>query len=248
MYLGTRRVRSAGRTSGSIEVTLPTQLQDLEGVDCRLIVRDGPRPEIVLQPDLSAAQALFHRLWQSLCLGLGEIEEIGDFSFAHFAMTFLPPGHWQERPPLAYADALSVLRWRAGQANGEPEGLSRLLAFLAVALGHRLGLKDAFALAFGVAVTYLMTGNSLGLGTDFERGMAYRLFTDEGCATQGAHFLFGDGAWRQAQPGLRRVFHQFCLWQDNPQVYALARERWYRALSVEMGVHSIAMEEHLENQ
>ncbi len=32
MYLGNRRIRSAGRTSGSIEITLPTLLQVLEGV------------------------------------------------------------------------------------------------------------------------------------------------------------------------------------------------------------------------
>ena len=52
MYLGTRRVRSAGRTSGSVEVTLPVQLSVLQGVACRLVVRDGARPELVLEPEL----------------------------------------------------------------------------------------------------------------------------------------------------------------------------------------------------
>lgn len=109
MYLGIRRIRSAGRTSGSIEITLPTDLQFLEGVECRLMVRDGSCPEIVLQPDLSAAQSLFHTLWQKLRLGLGEIDELGDFSPADFTLALFPPHHWQERPPLACADALAVI-------------------------------------------------------------------------------------------------------------------------------------------
>lgn len=175
MYLGTRRIRSAGRTSGSIEVTLPPQLQGLEGMECRLTVRDGPRPEIVLQPDLSAAQTLFERLWEKLRLGLSQVDEIGDFSPADFTLTLFPPGHWQERPPLAYADALAVLR-QPGKRNGHaPEALTRLLTFLAVAGGYRLGLEGALALAFGDALAYLITGTSAGLGTDFERGMAHRI-------------------------------------------------------------------------
>ena len=97
MYVGTRRIRSAGRTSGSIEITLPAELQVLEGVECRLMVRDGPRPEIVLQPDLSAAQTLFDALWQKLGLGLGEISELGDFSPGDFTLALFPPRHWQER-------------------------------------------------------------------------------------------------------------------------------------------------------
>jgi len=95
LYLGTRRIRSAGRTSGSIEITLPVQLQVLEGAECRLMVRDGSRPEIVLQPDLSAAQSLFYELWQKLGLGLREVDEIGDFSPADFTLALFPPRHWQ---------------------------------------------------------------------------------------------------------------------------------------------------------
>jgi hypothetical protein len=248
MYLGTRRVRSAGRTAGSIEVTLPAQLQALEGVTCHLTVRDGARPEIVLQPDLSAAQAIFHTLWHHLCLGLGEPDAIGDFSVADYAMTLFPPRHWQERPPLAYADALAVLRQRSGQADGEPESLTRLLAFLAVAAAQRLNLHGVLALAFGDAVTYLMTGSSAGLGTDFERGMAQRIFTSAGCAQQPGRSLFDEQVWQRAQPGLRRVYHQFCAWQDHPQTYATAREMWYRALTLEMVAHVFPTEGYLERK
>jgi len=246
MYLGIRRIRSAGRTSGSIEITLPTDLQFLEGVECRLMVRDGSCPEIVLQPDLSAAQSLFHTLWQKLRLGLGEIDELGDFSPADFTLALFPPHHWQERPPLACADALAVIRQRAGEEEREPEALTRLLAFLAVAAGYRLGLEGALALAFGDAVAYLITGTPAGLGTDFERGMAHRTFWGAGRAPQPLGSPFDDQTWQRVRPGFRQVYDQFHTWQENPEAYAAAREKWYRALTVEMGMRISSVGEYVE--
>jgi hypothetical protein len=265
MYLVTRRIRSAGRTSGSIEITLPAQLQVLEGVKCRLMVRDGPRPEIVLQPNLSAAQSLFDALWQKLRLGLGKIDEIGDFSPADFTLALFPPRHWQERPPLAYADALAVLRqrslsptpstplsqsWERGRGRGAKggegeEAMTRLLAFLTVAAGYRLGLEGTLALAFGDAVAYLITGTPAGLGTDFERGMAHRTFWGKGHAQQPPGSPFDDQVWQQAQTGFQRVYDQFRTWQEYPEAYASAREKWYRALTVEMKVRVSSVEEYV---
>lgn len=248
MYLGIRRIRSAGRTSGSIEVTLPPQLQELEGTECRLTVRDGPRPEIVLQPDLAAAQSLFQEVWQRLRLALSEIDDIGEFSPADFSLTLFPPGHWQERPPLAYTDALAVLHQRTGEeGNGHaPDALTRLLAFIAVAGGYRLGLEGALALAFGDAVAYLITGNPAGLGTDFERGMAHRLFWGDGLSRQPLESPLDEDVWRQARPGFRRVYDQFRAWQRNPEAYTSAREKWYRALKLEMGIQVSAVADYLE--
>jgi hypothetical protein len=247
MYLGTRRIRSAGRTSGSIELTLPALLQVLEGVTCRLMVRDGTRPEIVLHPDLSAAQDLFRVLWQKMGLGLGEIGELPDFSMADFTLALFPPRHWQDHPPLAYADALAVLQQRgladspgsAPSRNGNrdtraEEALCRLLAFLAVTAGYHLGLQGAFAMAFGDAVAYLVTSNSAGLGADFERGMAHRLFWGEDRARQLHGSPFEDQVWQWARPAFRRVYDQFLNWQKDATAYAAAREKWYRALSVEL--------------
>jgi len=248
MYLARRKIRSAGRTSGSIEITLPVKLQVLEGRQCRLMVRDGPRPEIVLQPDLSVAQVLFHQLWQKLGVGLGEVDEIGDFSPGDFTLALFPPRHWEERPPLAYADALAVLRQRASQEDGEPEALARLLAFLSVAAGYRLGLKGALALAFGDAVAYLITGTPAGLGTDFERGMAHRTFWGESRPQQPLRFPIDDEVWEQARPGFRRLYDQFRTWQEDPEAHAADREKWYRALTVEMGLQASSVEEYLEKK
>lgn len=235
MYFGSRKIRSAGRNSGSIEVTLPPQLQELEDVECHLMVRDGTRPEIVLQPDLSATQALFEELWQRLRQGLGEVDDIGSFSPADFTLALFPPRHWQERPPLAYVDALILLHQRTKSTNNVREALTRLLAFMTVAAGYRLKLHNTFALAFGDAVAYLMTGISAGLGTDFERGMAHRIFWGINAPSQQLGFGLDAQVWQQARPGLRRVYEQFQHWQDNPTAYTVAQDHWYKALAVEMG-------------
>ncbi len=242
MYFLRRRIRSAGRTSGSVEITLPAELQIMERVECRIFVRDGPRPEIVLQPDLSAAQAVFQELWEKLCLGLSEVGEIGDFSLADFNLALLPPRHWQDRPPLAYADVLRIQRGRTAAApsfrDGESDAaMGRLLAFLSVAAAYRLGLSGSFALAFGDAVAYLMTGTRPDLGADFERGMAHIVF-GQGAVNQVSGSPFDEAVWRQARSGLKRVYDKVAEWQQNPTAYAAARERWYKALTVEVGVNT----------
>jgi hypothetical protein len=234
MYLATRKIRSAGRTSGSIEITLPAELHLLEGIDCRLSVRDGIRPEIVLQPELSAAQSVFESMWQMLRVGLSDIDEIGDFSVADFTLTLFPPTHWQERPPLACADALAVIRDRANRCDRESPAVIRLLSFLAIVAGQRLGLSGSLALAFGDAVAYIITGISAGLGIDFERGLAHRAFWGDRQATSPGS-PFDPAVWEQARPGFRRVLDQFRRWQSDPDIYAAARENWYRALSMEVG-------------
>jgi hypothetical protein len=119
------------------------------------------------------------------------------------------------------------------------------LAFLAVAASYRLGLEGALALAFGDAVAYLITGTPAGLGTDFERGMAHRTFWGDGRAQQPLGSPLDDRVWQQARPGFRRVYDQFHAWQKNPEAYSAAREKWYRALTVEMGVRVSSVEEYV---
>jgi hypothetical protein len=244
VHASNRRIRSAGRTSGSVEITLPAELQVLEGLECRIVVRDGPRPEIVLQPDVSLAQSVLKELWRKLRVGLGEIGEIGDFSAGDFNMALLPPRHWQDRPPLAYADALAVGReqpWPMGDGRG---ALGRLLAFLAVAAAYRTGLVGPLALAFGDAVSYLITGATVGLGTDFERGMAQMAFWGK-TNGQVTGSCFNDEVWQKAQPGFRRVYDRFLEWQQHPEAYATVREHWYKALTLEVGAKTPPVEKYV---
>ena len=80
MHMGRCKIRSAGRTSGSIEITLPPALQPFTGLSCRVVVRDGLQPEIVLQPDFSDVWSLLEALWEKLSLALGSDESIGEFA------------------------------------------------------------------------------------------------------------------------------------------------------------------------
>ena len=234
MHLDHRRIRSAGRTSGSIEITLPTELRTLEGVECRLLVRDGARPEIVLQPELSAANEVFHTLWRGLRIGFDDVGDIGSFNLSEYALCLLPPGRWHTHPPLVYVDALVATRWDHSQKEEIPEAIPRILTSLASGAAYRLDLAQPLARAFGDAVAYLMTGISTVSGNDFERGMAHRAFwKDELISPLGSPFEHD--VWRKAQTKLIRVYDGFWSWERNPEVYDRARERWYRALTVEMG-------------
>jgi hypothetical protein len=240
---------AAGRSSGSIEITLPVELEVLEGVECRLIMRDGPRPEIVLQPDVSPAHPLVRDLWQKLRAGMSEVAEIGEFSQGDFTLTFFSPPTWQDRPPLTYVDALVVLQEKEseGAEARHPGALARLLAGMAVAAAYRLALSGSVAVGFGESVAYIVTGTAAGLGTDFERGMAHPAFWGESRA-QPMGSPFNDEVWQQARPGFRRVYDRFRAWQENPDAYAAAREQWYRALAVEVGVRVSSVGGYLEQR
>jgi hypothetical protein len=230
MNFGSRRIRSAGRTSGSVEVTLPPQLHSLLEVECRLLLRDGAYPEIVLQPDLSDAHALLPRIWRQLQAGLGVIGEAGDFDPAAFTLALFPARHWQGRPPLAYADALAVLR-RAPDAR---EALSRLVAAMAAVVGTKLGLGESLATAFGDTVAYLVTGTAALAGFECERGLALRAFGAQPPAFQ-PDLSALERQWGRAAPGLARVWEQFADWQARPETHAAARQSWYRALMIDVG-------------
>jgi hypothetical protein len=230
MNLGNRRIRSAGRTSGSVEVTLPPQLHSLLEIECHLLLRDGTYPEIVLQPDLSAAHGLLPRMWNQLQAGLAAIDEIGDFDPGAFTLALFPPRHWQQRPPLAYADALTVLR-RGPDAG---EALSRLLTSMSIVAGARLGLNEALATAFGDTLGYLATGTTTLGGFECERGLALRLFGDQPPLPP-VDLLTFERLWARSGSSLARVWEQFADWQARPESHAGARQKWYRALMIDMG-------------
>jgi len=223
-------------------------LQFLEGTNCQLIVRDGPRPEIVLQPDLSAAQDLFQTLWHKIQAGLAEIGDLPDFSLTDYTPTFFSLQHWQDRPPLSYSDALLILQQQEQHATapwpyadnaknhqaGSGDALARLLSALGVNAGYCLGLKGRISIAFGDSLGYLVTANPTGLGVDFERGMAHRLFWGEGSLPRPFPHPFDTQDWQQARPGFRKVFDQFQAWQETPNTCTIARDQWYRALTAEL--------------
>ena len=254
MYLGVRKVRSAGRNSGSVEVTLPVQLSVLEGVECRLMLRDSPRPELVLELELADVHAFFREMWGKTALGLAEADDVGDFSTGDFVLALFGSPRAPDRPLLTYSDGLIAMRSQPtslsetlrepGPSDLDPgsEAVSRVIGALGAAAGYRLGLTRAFAQGFGDALGYLVTGSASGPGADFERGTAHQAFMEGrgsvALPVGAIPFLspFEDRTWQMAQSGLARVFEQYQRWQADPALYQAARDRWYVALTLEMGV------------
>lgn len=223
-----RKVRSAGRTSGSIEITLPPEVQALEGIECRLIFRDGAHPEIVIQPDVSVAEVVFGDLWEKLRLAFQQIGDIGPFTLSDFNVSFLPPRHWHEHPPLSYRDALAIYRDNQNEFQGDSSGLNHMITFLTVGGAYRLGLQNRYALVFGVIVGYLVSGMITDHTTGFEREMTLHLFQNFSDATPlSVGNLFNTNQWKEAQEGFARIFAQVLAWQSDPIAYEAARRRWW---------------------
>jgi hypothetical protein len=233
MYLGMNKIRSAGRTSGSIEITLPPALQAFTGLGCRVVVRDGLQPEIVLQPDFVKTRSLLDELWRKLSLALGAPDLADDFTPGAFALTLLPPRHWQRGLPLAYADILCLARSSEEWTENDQEALARMLSVLTAAIGQGLGLQKTFAFAFGDAVAFVVTQVSAGFGTDFERSMAADFSREAQLSRPLAIAPLDEEFWLECEPALRRIYRQFLFWQENPAQYDKARQQWYRALQCE---------------
>jgi len=177
MQIGIRRVRSAGRASGSIEITLPPELTPLEGIVCSIMIRDGARPEIVLKPELSPSVLLFTRVWSRLRALLATAGEIGDFPAAEVDVSLLPPvsagtNGGSGRPILVYAYALLVgqaliVRWPISSAefivqfppdslaDSVQRALVGMVYPLATVAGLRLGLVGEVAGLFGHVIALL---------------------------------------------------------------------------------------------
>jgi hypothetical protein len=233
MYLGMSKVRSAGRTSGSIEMTLPPVLQAFTGLGCRVMVRDGLQPEIVLQPDFGDAWSSVEALWEKLRLALGSNESIGVFAPSAFMLTLLPPRHSQRGLPLAYSDLVTLSQSGEDRSKGELQALARILSVLAASIARDLGLEQTFALGFGDAVAYVVTQVAVGFGTEFERSMAASLYRQAHFGPRLPVSPFDDEFWQECEPALRRIYEQFRSWQGKPERYEAAQQQWHRALQCE---------------
>jgi len=232
MHFGKRNIRSAGRGSGSVEVTLPVELAVLEGVACRLYLRDGLAPEIVLQPDLQDIMPVFEKLWDLLRLGLEEIDEIGDFSEADYSFGLFRAAKLGTMPTLAYTDALLIHHSLGTVGEAAPlvlEAFARVIESMAAVAGSRLGLPDNLVALFGNQVATLVSGETIGARDAFARSFASRSSDtshDAGCCRNAP--LSTDN-WRRAQHALMGVYDQFKSWGNDPAVFAKERELWYRA-------------------
>jgi hypothetical protein len=232
MDFGKRNIRSAGRSSGSVEITLPVELAVLEGIPSRLSLRDGIAPEIVLQPDLQVIMPVFDRLWDLLRLGLEAIGEIGDFGEADYGFGLFRASKLGTMSSLTYTDALTIHRSFGTTVDVTPqvlEAFACIIESMATVAGRRLGLSSERAALFGNEVAYLVSGEMIGARDAFARSLASQSSSiPRGTGWCRSAPLSSDN-WRRAQHALMHAYDQFRSWDNDPAIFTKERELWYRA-------------------
>jgi len=232
-----RKIRSSGRGSGSVEITLPVELAVMEGVKCGVELRDGLMPEVVLRPDIGFLVTVFEAVWGRLAIGLEPVGDIGGFSEADYVMGLFAERGLPDRPCLAYADALlaeqSLLPGEASSIDVRArslEAFGRMIEAMAAVAGKRLGLSHTMAALLGNQIAYTATGAPVASVDAFVRSALSHDFGEVGWC--GGDPLSED-CWLAAGPGLERLYMRFVDWDKDDGGLQKARDHWYRARRVE---------------
>lgn len=236
MELGTRRIRSAGHGTGSVEVTLPTAFRELVGTPLRVRLRDGLRPEIVLQPETRAAHAALERLWVALVGAAGLIAPppfpTADFVFALFAPCEDAPGPLP-RPGIAWSDAQML----AGHGPHAPLVAARLLRALGARLAAPIGVGAPHAYGLGAALAFAATGQVLRATEQQECDIAGAVLgTPPGAAfAEAGEDIWSPAFWAALVPGFGRIADIHRQWTAEPGLLAHSRAAWRRGVTLELG-------------
>ena len=231
--LGDRIVRSAGRNSGSIEITLPVRLQVLQGVMCRVELRDGIAAEVVLHPDFVPLLPIFDTCWGLLIQSFKTVDDIGEFWEGDYVLGLFPEMSQSSRPILAYADAL-ILREAFTEVNKEAaieitqvlEPLARIIESMAAVAAVRLGLSIQTAAMFANQLAYVASGVATGTIDAFARGSLLDASGEIGwCRNQ----PWADETWIAAQPIVENLLERCSAWDKEPGLFAQQRQLWYQA-------------------
>jgi len=238
MLLGTRQIRTSGKGSGSIELTLPADLRDLVGLPCRILLRDGSRPDIVLQPDLRGALHAFQALWQAAVQCLAEDRRHWPLPLDVFGFGLQPRFGQSDTPFLCWRDGLAL----SGPVPHDPFCVSRCLAAMCQAMAGELGIDDALAADFGAACGYLATG--VHPGPEAQQACDLVAASLKGAARPGEAApcladpagggALGPGFLTMAGPQLRAARDLFLGWADDPAGLSLLRSAWKRGFSIDM--------------
>jgi len=235
MEFGTRSIRSAGQGSGSVEVTLPPAFRGLAGLACRVALRDGLRPELVLQPDLAAARTAFGRLWSLLAdaMGIGG----GNVPLVECEMTLWPareaPG---PMPRLAWADGLAM----SGAGPHDAAAVGRSVAALAQLAARKRGISAALHQEFGAACGHALSGIVVHPALQAACDIGAALLAGSGYAQDAALALAAEdltsSAFRDAAiPRLVRLADQHLEWTDDPARHVAMVVAWRRGVALELG-------------
>jgi hypothetical protein len=233
MDLGVRHIRTAGKGSGSVELTLPATFRRLVGLPCRILLHDGEQPDIVLQPELSAARAVFGVVWRSLAVVL-----IGapapDFDACSFSFGLLPQQGPAEAGYLCWQDGLALA---AGSVATSAAG--RVVATCGEKLAADVGVSDELASSFGAVCGFLTCGQvafpawrepcdiasaELGRNPGWRPGAAYLAYPD----------ICSSDFWAALSPALAAASELFATFSLPGSAYPALHAAWRRGRSIEL--------------
>ena len=237
MDLGVRQIRTAGKGSGSVELTLPGSLRQLVGLPCRITLHDGEQPDILVRPDLSTASAAFATIWAALaqCFsrdlagGSNEVFPAHSFRFA------LAPHTVPARTPhLFWQDGLALA---ARLPPAAPAG--RAIAACAARLGRDLGITEELDDAFGAACGFLAAGEMVfaewQLPCDLTAAhLQAACGWVPGAAWAAAPTIHAQHFWARLGPGLAACAALFAVWSLPGSEYPVLCAAWRRGRSIEM--------------
>ena len=234
MYLGSGRIRSAGRTSGSIEITLPPALQAFTGLGCRVVVRDGLQPEIVLQPDFADAAPRLEALMGSAVVGLGRERAGRRLQPERFHADAAAAAAFAARP------AARLFRHRDIQRSGED--CARAASWKRSPGSCRYWLRQSPANSAWSAPSLWASATRWPTWSRRSRpasapisNAAWRQacrgkrISGRGC--RWTHSTMSSG--RSANRRCGASHEQFRAWQGEPERYEAAQQQWYRAFQCE---------------
>ncbi len=239
-----RQIRTAGKGSGSVELTLPGALRGLVGLPCRILLHDGEQPDIVLQPALSAARAAFAAVFQGCALALldepGPPFDAAAFRFGLLAPPLLVPGG---AGPVAAAPALSWQDGLALAAAGEPgappaaaAAAGRVVAACAEALAAELGIMPALAPRFGAVCGFLAAGRVVVAAWQEACDIAAARLADQPAWQPGLAAGLdpcGTAFWSQLSPGLLAAADLFAALSQDDAAYPDLQAAWRRGHALE---------------
>jgi hypothetical protein len=241
MDLGVRQIRTSGKGSGSVELTLPGELRHLVGLPCRITLHDGVRPDIVLQPDLTTAFNALASIWRAVARAVsGDAAARDAERFPALAFTFglHPQESAAGAPYLSWQDGLAVA---SGTATAD--AAARCIAACAGQYATELDIASGLALPFGAVCGFLVCGTLAFPGwqeasdiaaSQWASGPGAAAPWQPGAAWQAAPNALDDRFWGKAAPGLIEAVRLFACWSAPGSAYPALCAAWRRGRSIEL--------------
>jgi hypothetical protein len=232
MDFGTRLIRTAGKGSGSVEVTLPAALRRLVGLPCRITLHDGAQPDIVLQPDLAGARAAFAVIWHGMAQALAA-DPAPDFASAGFHFGLLPQQAAPATPYLCWQDGLALA------SGGSPAAAAEVIAACGENLAPETGVAPALAAQFGAACGFVAVGEILHPGWQEPCDIAAMELSGHAAWLPGAAFaaspdIRAPAFWAVLAPGLSALAALFAALSQPGSAYPALHAAWRRGRSIEL--------------